>query len=446
MPPSPKINSLYRPDADGNIIVYAGDLTVERGGDTRNVAGRLELQLRPSPSFSAHVVGSDPWLIGVVLDPVASASLPALAPLEPPHDTTLPTRSEEPSWIDYSIPTKHLTSGDLARVECLLLHLVVALSDQDFPLVETEDGPQRQLDFALPGWNLKMAAVDAADSDDGFSSVVSATPTNLPIVDQDVERLQKDLFFALSFVVGHEVGIGALVGTDSDGAVAWAMWGAPRFRAERAALRWCPDHLAVQALTTITEGLERIGSDNALSASVKRSVEHWLVANGSEVLDVRIPVACSGLELLGWSILQRNGWLTASALGKLTAGSVCRLLLRWANIPDPIPNHFSALAARRKRLLDSDEAGPEVVFNIRNALMHPPRRVDEPEWPTSEELIEAWQLSTWYLELAILRLLDYRGHYLSRLRFGKFVRDTEPVPWVLEDEPTSGGSTPRSAD
>lgn len=75
-------------------------------------------------------------------------------------------------------------------------------------------------------------------------------------------------------------------------------------------------------------------------------------------------------------------------------------------------------------------AGPELVFNVRNRLVHPPKRVEDPEWPSDEEREEVWQLSTWFLQMAILRLLDYQGEYWSRLRLGRSGMDTEPVPWA----------------
>jgi hypothetical protein len=163
---------------------------------------------------------------------------------------------------------------------------------------------------------------------------------------------------------------------------------------------------------------------------VDRAVNHLLAANGSEALDVRIPVACSGLELLSWAVLQRQQWLTTNALGQLRdADPRVRLLLKWAGIPVDLPDYFGALAARRSRIGRREWAGPEVVFNIRNGLMHPPKSIDEPEWPSSDEMVEAWQLSIWYLELAIVRLLGYQGHYSSRLRLNRMVRDTESVPW-----------------
>jgi hypothetical protein len=71
-----------------------------------------------------------------------------------------------------------------------------------------------------------------------------------------------------------------------------------------------------------------------------------------------------------------------------------RLLLHWASIPVELPSHFGALAARRGRLHPPDAGGPELIFEVRNSLLHPPKRIEEPEWPNRDELLEAWQLAT----------------------------------------------------
>lgn len=70
-----------------------------------------------------------------------------------------------------------------------------------------------------------------------------------------------------------------------------------------------------------------------------------------------------------------------------------------------------------------------MIFDVRNDLVHPPRRLSDPEWPTSDELLEAWQLATWYLELVILRVLGYNGEYVNRLQLHGWAGQTEQVPW-----------------
>jgi hypothetical protein len=105
--------------------------------------------------------------------------------------------------------------------------------------------------------------------------------------------------------------------------------------------------------------------------------------------------------------------------------------MHWAGVPVDLPADFTALAARHRSFGPPDSAGPELVFDIRNRVVHPPKRLTDPEWPTSDELFEGWQLATWYLELAILRVLGYSGEYATRLQLGGWEGQTEPVPWSV---------------
>jgi hypothetical protein len=129
---------------------------------------------------------------------------------------------------------------------------------------------------------------------------------------------------------------------------------------------------------------------------------------------------------------------TARVLGQdsfqqLTAQARVRLLLQWAEVPTSLPDHFSALIARRNRLQQAECEAPEVLFNVRNGLIHPPRRLSDPEWPSLDEMVESWQFATWALQLVLLRLFGYANNYWSRLRIGRPSLDVEPVPWVAED-------------
>ena len=424
---------VYRPSGEGTIVVYAGDLLLAMGADEHVTTGNLELQLSPRPAFFAHVAGSDPWLIMHAFDSEhLSVALPPGASIDPPAAARGLAASPEQahSWADFPIPIKRLAVGEVRLAERLILHISGPLSDHPLPAHQTESSPQAQpqLPLTLPGWDLRLAKADEPEAVDYFSFVVDAIPRNLPLGQDATERLSRQVFTLLSLVAGQEIGVGPLVGLNAAGRVVWAEWYAPRFRPGQSPWRWCPKHLVNQALPVLAIGLSSLADDLALQAVVDRAVNHLLAANGPEVVDVRIPVACSGLELLGWAVLQRHQWLIRDGLGRLPASARVRLLLHWAGIPPDLPDEFGALAARRGRLGQHDLAGPELVFDVRNDVVHPPKRIQDPEWPGHDELVEAWQLATWYLELAIVRLLGYEGHYLSRLRLDRWVGD-EPVPW-----------------
>jgi hypothetical protein len=108
--------------------------------------------------------------------------------------------------------------------------------------------------------------------------------------------------------------------------------------------------------------------------------------------------------------------------------------MKSCSIPTEVPGHFEALSSRGSRIGQSDWTSPEALFNVRNSLVHPPRKLDEAEWPTSDELVEAWQLATWILELSLLHVLGYDGEYWCRLRLVGSGWDTGAVPWAAEHD------------
>lgn len=180
-------------------------------------------------------------------------------------------------------------------------------------------------------------------------------------------------------------------------------------------------------------GIAGFDGDEAMIEIIDRAVGYSLAANDNALLDVKVPIACSGLELLSWAILQREGVMrTGDERHKLGPDGMLRLLLDWAEMPANVPPDMSELEYRRQKRCEKVSGGPEVLFNVRNGLVHPPKRLDDPEWPDPEELFQAWQLATWYLELGLLRAFDYNGEYWSRLRLGRSAYDLEAVPWARD--------------
>ena len=220
-----------------------------------------------------------------------------------------------------------------------------------------------------------------------------------------------------------------VVGLDANDEVVAARWAAPRVNLDHTPLRWCYEGDVAAALPQLATGRTQLEADDpVLAKCLDRAIALHLAANGQEVLDVKLPVACSGLELLAWSVLQQHGWLSPRATGSLKAPGRAQLFLKWAGIPTDLPPSMPALAQRRGNIGQPMQA-VELAINVRNKVVHPPDKIGSVEWPSGEELFEAWQFATWYLELGILRLLEYRGNYASRLQLGGWSGRTAPVPW-----------------
>ena len=428
---SRRVEPTYRPSGErGEIVVYAGDLDVKVGDEARTVKGQLELRLGAGPLVARFAGPASEELHFVAAhETTASVSVPAGAPLVPPPATILLERLGDTSWIEARIPIRsELAAGEVAHAQRFIFHISGALEAR-LPSVEVFGGQQAQLDFGLPGWDLVIAAVADRRGEQDFGLVVEATRASPPSA-ADVDQLTRRLFILLSLLASREVGVGPVSGLTKAGEMIWASWGSPRLRPGRPGVRWCPPHLVAGALPVIAEGFARLSEeDEAMEVVVGRAINHLLAADGNEMLDVRVPVACAGIEMLGWAILQRHGWAEKDVLERMPAAAMTRLLLRWSGIPAAIPDGFDALAARRDRR-HRGGGGPEVLWGVRNRLVHPPNRLDNPEWPSSQAQAESWQLANWFLELVVLRVLGYEGQYWSRLRLGRYGADVEQVPWT----------------
>ena len=427
-----RITATYRPLGIGlPMALYAGDLEFLIDGKQHVVSGQLELRLGPSPTLVAHLAGNLSDLdLYTFLDSMPGVSVPSGSQLDPPDGPVLPQATGGETWSGAPITVHRVVAGDVASAERFVLHISGAFHSM-FPVVDTEDGLQHQLPLSLPDWNLVLAQVEDRVDDDDFVVVVEAVPVGIPATEETIRRLQWRLFKLLSLIATREVGVGPISGLNARSEVVWADLAAPRVRHGDQAIRWCPTWLAGSALTVLAGGFAALKADTGLVAVVDRAIGYLLAAvSEGEVLDVRIPVACSGLELLGWAILQRHGGLRPNVVKKLSAGEIARQVIEWAGVPSVLPAKFDALADRRARIGEPDWEGPEVLFSVRNKLVHPPNRLDSLEWPKPEELWQAWQLATWYLELVVLRVLGYEGSCWSRIRLDDGSGEVELVPWA----------------
>jgi hypothetical protein len=431
------IHPIYRPLTDGTIPLYEGDLDIDVGDDVLRANGRVELRLEPQVDLNVWVPGPASTNLFFTDDrqrPDRAMTVPSGSSLQPPT-----TERPEHEGNEGTFPINPIIAGQLETATHLLFHFGGALEARPSPGGFLGNAGQSQIDFELPAWNLTL--VPGNSEIDAFCALVKAEPKAGEMDLSDVERLDRHLFLLLSFIANREVGAGAVAGLDHSGKVVWSYWAPPRIKPQRAPIRWCPELLIGEALPMLGSGISAFDSDEAMVEIIDRAIGYSLAANDNILLDVKIPIACSGLELLSWAVLQREGVMrTGDERRKLGPDGMLRLLLDWAEIPTAVPADMGELEDRRQQRCEKVSGGPEVLFNLRNGLVHPPKLLDDPEWPEPEEQIQAWQLATWYLELGLLRTLDYNGEYWSRLRLGRSAYDLEPVPWVKDPSEESPGA------
>lgn len=424
------IDTIYRPFGDGGrFLLYAGAVVTSGYGGA--VPGQVELELHPGLDLRVHLMG--PGSISARFNAGTEESLtfsvPAGADLTPPDESVVSDREGTRAEFHAS----QIRAGQLESSKRMVFHIGGGFDARAKPRRLADGGFQPQIDFTLPGWELTLVPGTPNRDSRDFAAVVSAVPTKGSPREDDIDRLRRWLFILLSFVANREVD-GPVCGLDGTGAVVWGDWTMPRIKPGKSGVTWCPAPLVEGALPELSDGLAAIAVDPDLEVIVDRAIGYSLAANGEEVIEVKIPIVCSGLELLAWAVLQRDDWvIDADSRRRLGTAASVRLLLKWAGIPTAVPPSLPLLAGYLSAQGQPGWEGPEILFKIRNAMVHPPKRLIEPEWPDAELLFEAWQLGTWYLELALLRMLHYEGQYWSRIRLNRPATDGEPVPWSTAD-------------
>ena len=116
--------------------------------------------------------------------------------------------------------------------------------------------------------------------------------------------------------------------------------------------------------------------------------------------------------------------IEAEGFKKLKASDKFRLLFSSLDIPIEIPSslpEFQKLA-NQFNWLDA----PQAITEVRNTLVHPENKR---RGQFGKVLFSVWNLSQWYLELALLRICEYSGTYGNRLILQRWIGNVEPVPW-----------------
>lgn len=414
---------------EGTITLYEGPLQVQNGGTSSQYDGALLLNRDDNGRLYAHFSGPFRDYKGLSVTDGQD-----FAKVEFPEDLDFYGPSEEQrdqgsgfGRIESTIPVSSISGGQIDEVDHLLIGCSTYASPH-LPRVKVDSGSQAQQPFKLPGWDLILALVKSEDEPEWVIKAVPDDSTR--ITKKEVDRLGLRLFNLLSFLVSREVGIGPVVGLDGDDEIVWAHFTSGRQRPGRPGFRWCDELHMGEALEATATGYSEIAKDRAMEEIVGRSIEAFTFSNGSEVVDIRIPIACTALETLAWTFLRRWKVVGRKEAEDMPLAVMLRRLLTAADIPTGIPDHCVHLAERVESN-DNLKVGdaPDALANVRNRLVHPPQNTKNPEWPSGQQQVEAWQLSTWYLELVLLLWLRYDGFYLPRVDIWNGLVNPTPVPW-----------------
>lgn len=253
------------------------------------------------------------------------------------------------------------------------------------------------------------------------------------LVPEEINQICEKLHEYLSFCRGAFCGPLLLTGYDSGGAVVWANWDISRIQAWQDQDSWFPVYFTEQTKQVLASILST-PQDNQWNEALGLAI-HWLVeAQNASTVDMGIVHAQIGIELLAWAkFVEIEQTRTREEFGRLNASGRIQLILDWAGIPTRIPEELQNLqneVVRRRGLnLSEWSEGYSCIIELRNSTAHPNLRNRDADVEVMAKY-DVQQLALWYLELLILRLLDYQGEVHNRWKH-KRVGETEHVPWAV---------------
>lgn len=163
------------------------------------------------------------------------------------------------------------------------------------------------------------------------------------------------------------------------------------------------------------------------------SAIHWYIEanNHSGFTEGSIIMAQTALELLyNWWIIENKKIIIGKDSENINASNKIRLLLSQLGIDYLVPEKFSELQSfidNDKQIIDA----PDAVVQIRNAIVHSQeekrKKLSSIHYKAKSE---ALNLCIWYIEMSILRILEYNDKYYNRC--SKELHRTkaeEIVPW-----------------
>jgi len=161
------------------------------------------------------------------------------------------------------------------------------------------------------------------------------------------------------------------------------------------------------------------------------SAVHWyLEANVDSIIENSIVLTQIGLELIyNWFVIENKKMLIGKDAENISAANKIRLLLSQIGLQNYVPAHFTELNSyvNENNLPD----GIDAFVQIRNSLVHSQeKRRKEFNKVDPKVIYQVYEIGLWYLELAILRVIEFNGKYSFRCSDAKWTVQNEiNVPW-----------------
>ncbi|ACL06152.1 hypothetical protein Dalk_4473 [Desulfatibacillum aliphaticivorans] len=256
-----------------------------------------------------------------------------------------------------------------------------------------------------------------------------------PISWEEAKNLIKCLHNFLSFARGHWQPIGNIRLLDSEKNCTREMWGLlpGGSQPNQSGMTWWSPHPMGHELKDAFKGFWKIWNNPIWTEPLIEIIYWYLQAN----LGSRGQLGCDSALILSQAALEKLAWIYITRSKEVVseedfasikrASDKFRLLATHLEIPQEIPGIIESLKEDMEGNIFEDAF--HAITDIRNQLVHPKRNRELKDRAT----FDAWNLSQWYIEMFLLRLMKYEGHYANRIRIRKWAGEIDQVPWIKKD-------------
>lgn len=298
------------------------------------------------------------------------------------------------------------------------------------------------------GWLINLVAVSDADevykklkANGGYAFTHVGQLTRMDgatFAVHQAERILDSVTAFLSFARGAACGLPIRWGRCATGEIVWRHFRSPIVAGWATPISWF-DRKHGELLRELFDPFCQLHNDEEHRDALLLALNWYRHCNTqSSGIEGSLVLGMAALDLLSALIVAgQNPSTSAAKHDKFRAAKKLRVLLQALDVPVRIPHQFKALTRFAAKHGKSDSC--EALAELRHGFVHSneKRRKIVFEASGREATFEAWSLSLWYQELALLYLLGHQGSYRNRTT-QRWVGQVEPVPWGVRSISVSG--------
>ena len=247
---------------------------------------------------------------------------------------------------------------------------------------------------------------------------------------QQAKDILESLRVFLSFARGAACSLPIQWGRGIDGDIVWRQFASPIVDRWHQGYRSWFDETHGAVLAELFDAFCRRRRDERLGDPLTLAL-HWYrhCNTQSSGLEGSLVLGMASLDLLGaLVVVDRCKLMSAREYDRLGGGKKLQELLAALGVQANVPQKYEALTAFAEKHGLPDAC--KTLAKLRNGYVHAKERNRRIVFGSygKAATFSAWQLSLWYQELALLRMLQHCGSYRNRTT-AEWVGQVEPVPW-----------------